>query len=150
MAQRTERGVLNHLIESCKDGERGFLSASTHVENPTFRALFEKMAAQRARIATDLEPHAQRLGGETAAEGTSAAALHRGWIDIKSRIKRHDDHAILVEAERGDALTVHAFRDALDGMLPPDSRDVVERLYEELKQAHAALTALDKVRPAQG
>ena len=90
------------------------------------------MATQRARIAADLAPHAQRLGGDSAAEGTTGAALHRGWIDIKSRLRRHDDNAILTEVERGDGITLHAFQDALEGMLPPDSRAVVERLYAEL------------------
>jgi uncharacterized protein (TIGR02284 family) len=148
MAQRTERTVLNHLIETCRDGERGFLSAAAHVESPKLKALFEEMASQRARIAADLAPHAQRLGGDPATDGTSGAALHRGWIDIKSRLRRHDDNAILVEVERGDAITLHAFQDALEGMLPPDSRTVVERLYAELRQAHAAIAAVDRVRHA--
>lgn len=148
MSQRTERTVFNHLIETCRDGERGFLSASSHVENPKLKTLFEQMASQRARIAADLAPHAQRLGGDAAADGTSVAALHRRWIDIKSMLKRHDDNAILVEVERGDGITLNAFQDALEGMLPPDSRDLVERLYAELREAHATIASLDKVRPA--
>ena len=149
MAQRTERTVFNHLIETCRDGERGFLSAAAHVESPKLKTLFEQMATQRARIAADLAPHAQRLGGDSAAEGTTGAVLHRGWIDIKSRLRRHDDNAILTEVERGDGITLHAFQDALEGMLPPDSRAVVERLYAELRQAHATITSVDRVRHAQ-
>jgi len=148
MAQRTERTVLNHLIETCRDGERGFLSAAAHVESAKLKALFEQMARQRARIADDLVPHAQRLGGNPAAEGTAGAAVHRGWIDIKSRLRRHDDNAIVVEVERGDGITLHAFQDALEGMLPPDSLAVVERLYAELRQAHAVIAAIDRVRHA--
>ena len=30
MAGRTERSVLNHLIETCKDAERGFRHVATH------------------------------------------------------------------------------------------------------------------------
>jgi uncharacterized protein (TIGR02284 family) len=149
MAERTERGVLNHLIESCRDGEQGFLSAADHVENPTLRSLFAEMAAQRGRIAEALAPHAQRLGGESTGEGTGAAALHRRWIDIKSRLRRHDDNAIVVEVERGDAFTLHAFQEALEGMLPPDSRDVIERFYHELREAHGRIASLDRVRQAQ-
>jgi len=146
MAERNERAVLNHLIETCKDGELGFLSAADHVESPKLKALFGQMATGRARMAAELTPHAQRLGGETGAEGSGFAALHRRWIDIKSRLARHDDNAILVEVERGDGITLHVFQEALEGMLPPDTRDVVERLYAELRQAHATITSLDKVR----
>jgi uncharacterized protein (TIGR02284 family) len=106
------------------------------------------MAEQRARIASELTPHAQRLGGDAAHEGTGAAALHRRWIDIKSMLKRHDDNAILVEVERGDRITLSAFKDALEGMLPPDTSDVVQRLYDELRTAHGTIAALDKVRHA--
>ena len=148
MAQRTERGVLNHLIETCKDGERGFLSASSHVESPKLKDLFDRMATERARMSAALTPHAQRLGGETGAEGSGAAVLHRRWIDIKSALRRHDDNAIVVEVERGNGITLHAFQDALEGMLAPDIRDVVERLYAELRQSHAAIASLDKVRHA--
>jgi uncharacterized protein (TIGR02284 family) len=118
------------------------------VEDPKLKALFDQMAAQRARIAADLEPHARRLGGEAGSDGTGTAALHRRWIDIKSLLNRHDDNAIVVEVERGDAITLDAFRDALEGMLPPDSRDVIERLYGELRSAHATIASLDRVRPA--
>ena len=146
MAQRTERTVLNNLLETCRDAERGFLSAASHVENPKLKALFELMASQRRRIAADLAPHAQRLGGDPAADGTTGAALHRGWIDIKSRLRPHHDNAIIDEVERGDSATLHAFQDALEGMLPPDSRDVIERLDAELRQSHAEIASVDRVR----
>jgi len=148
MAERTERAVLNHLIETCRDGEQGFLSAASHVENPTLRTLFEQMAAQRGRIAEALVPHANRLGGENTGEGSGAAALHRRWIDIKSKLRRHDDAAIVDEVERGDGFTLHAFQEALEGMLPPDSRDVIQRFYDELRDAHGKIAALDRVRQA--
>jgi len=54
----------------------------------------------------------------------------------------------VVEVERGDGITLHAFQDALEGMLPPDSLAVVERLYAELRQAHAVIAAIDRVRHA--
>lgn len=149
MAERTERGVLNHLIESCKDGQEGFLNAADHVEDPKLKSLFEEMAAQRGRIAEALAPHAQRLGGENTGEGSGAAALHRRWIDIKSRLRKHDDNAIVVEVERGDGFTLHAFQEALEGMLPPESRDVIEGFYNELREAHGRIASLDRVRHAQ-
>jgi uncharacterized protein (TIGR02284 family) len=140
---------MNGLIETCRDGELGFLTAAAHVQSPALKELFGQMSAQRARIAADLTPHAQRLGGDAAGDGTNAAALHRHWIDVKSALRRHDDHAILVEVERGDAVTLRTFEDAIGGMLPPDSRDVVERVYAELTQAHAMIASVDRARHAQ-
>ena len=53
MALKSEREVLNHLIESCLDGERGFKTAAEHLVDPTLRSLFIQLSAERA-------PSAQR------------------------------------------------------------------------------------------
>ena len=111
--QRTERGVLNHLIETCKDGERGFRYAANHVESPPIKSLFLDIASQRERFAEALLPHAHRLGGGNESHGTAAAALHRGWITLMDALKGHDENAVLHEAERGEDAALAAYRDAL-------------------------------------
>ena len=65
MAARTERWTLNHLIQTCRDGERGFRYAANHAANPVVKALFLQIATQRQEFAEDLLPHAHRFGGET-------------------------------------------------------------------------------------
>jgi uncharacterized protein (TIGR02284 family) len=136
MAFKSEREVLNHLIESCRDGERGFITAAEHVNDPTLKSLFVQLAAERARCAEELLPHARRLGGPAAADGTTVAALHRKWIDLKCVLTHDTDHAIVVEAARGDGATIHAFKEAIEGSLPPDTRDIVERQFEAIQQEH--------------
>jgi uncharacterized protein (TIGR02284 family) len=143
MAERTEREVLNHLIERCRDGERGFRVAAEHVTETAFKRLFAELAVERARCADELVPHAQRLGGAAAADGTSVGALHRKWIGIKDALTRHDEHAIVVEVVRGDRATLQAYKDAVDGILPPMSRDVVERQYERLRMQHEGVAAVE-------
>jgi len=135
MAQQTERSVMNHLIETCRDGERGFRHAANHLTAPPVKALFAEIAQQRERFAADLLTHAQRLGGESESDGTATAALHRGWMTLKDALTGHDDQAIIREAVRGEDAAIAAYRDALDGMLPPTARDVVERQYAEVRQA---------------
>ena len=56
---RTSRAVLNALIETCRDSERGFNGAAGLVTAPSLKALFLELAAQRARFAEELVPHAQ-------------------------------------------------------------------------------------------
>ena len=72
MAQQTERGVLNHLIEICRDGEKGFQNAANHVTDARLRDLLTSMAAQRKAFAEELLPHAQRLGGVSDSDGSGA------------------------------------------------------------------------------
>lgn len=139
MSQRSPRAVLNHLIETCRDGEHGFAHAAELVSDPTLKRLFADCAGRRAHAAADLLPHAQRLGGDEATAGTAAAAMHRRWMDMRSSVSGHDDRAILAEAQRGDAVTLAAFTEALQGALPSSVRDLVERQLVEVRDAHDEL-----------
>ena len=131
--------VLNHLIETCKDGASGFHHAAELVSDAGFKTLFTDLAQRRTQVAAELLPHAQRFGGNEAADGTTAASLHRKWMDVRDNWSGHDDRAILAEARRGDSMTVASFKDALAGVLPASVRDMVERQYAEICSGHETL-----------
>jgi uncharacterized protein (TIGR02284 family) len=143
MTDRSERAVLNHLIETCKDAERGFRHVAEHVTDPAVKSLFLDIASQRARFAADLLPHAQRLGGASTAEGTTAGALHRTWIDLRNAISRGDPIATVHEAERGEHFSRGVYENALDSMLPPTARELVETQYAELRKTAERLHELE-------
>jgi uncharacterized protein (TIGR02284 family) len=143
MTDRSERAVLNHLIETCKDAERGFRHVAEHAADPTLKSLFLDIASQRARFAADLVPHAQRLGGANAHDGTAAGVLHRTWIDLRSAISRGDPVAAVHEAERGEHFSRGVYENALDGMLPPTARELVETQYAELRRTADRLRGLE-------
>ena len=143
MTDRSERAVLNHLIETCKDAERGFRHVAGHVTDPAVKTLFLDIASQRERFAADLVPHAQRLGGANAAEGTAVGALHRTWIDLRSAIFRGDPVSVVHEAERGEHFSRGVYQDALDGILPPTARELVENQYAELRKTADRLRDLE-------
>ena len=145
MTDRSERAVLNHLIETCKDAERGFRHVAEHVTDPAVKSLFLDIASQRARFAADLLPHAQRLGGAREGEGTTAGALHRTWMDLRYAISRDDQKAVVHEAERGEHFSLGVYKDALEGLLPPTVRDVVESQYVEVQKTGDRLRSLDGV-----
>ena len=141
MAERTERGTLNRLIEICRDGQLGFGSAAGHVSDPAVKALFLEIAAQREQFVHALLPHAHRLGGATESDGTVAGTLHRGWISLRDTLSHHDDAAIIKEAERGERTALAAFQDAISGMLPPESRELIETQYAGIQHTHRRLDA---------
>lgn len=143
MPDRSERAVLNHLIETNKDAERGFRHVAAHVTDPTIKTLFLDIASQRAKFAADLLPFAQRLGGADAHEGTTAGTLHRTWIDLRSAIFRNDATAIVHEAERGENFSRGVYEEALDGILPPTARELVENQYTELQKTATRLRELE-------
>jgi uncharacterized protein (TIGR02284 family) len=142
MPQIREHAALNHLIETCRDAAREFHTAADHARDQRMKALFERLADARARFAAELAPHAQRLGGDAPADGTRTAALRRGWLEVKARVTHYDDRAVLADAEDGDDATLHVFRDTMEGMLPPDAREVIEHQYDTATTEHVEIMNL--------
>lgn len=136
------RSTLNDLIETLKDGEEGFRTSAEKVKDSSVRSQFQHYASERARCASELQNEVSRIGGEAATSGSASAALHRGWIGLKAALTGNDDHAILAEAERGEDSAVKNFREALAKDLPSDIRDVIERQYRMIQQAHNNVRAM--------
>lgn len=145
MAERTERSALKQLITSCKDGARGLRYAADHVKDTAVRTLFTEMTSQRERFVGDLLPHAQRLGGATESDGTTAATLHRGWMTIADALTGDSDEVIIREVERGETAALDVYQDALEGMLSPDARDLIEQQLAEIRQCHDRIRLLRMV-----
>ena len=129
MARDTERDTLNRLIDTCRDGARGFRLAADHVVSPGLKKLFEEASRQREEFADQLVPFAERIGGDVTHAGTPAGALHRAWMMVKDASTRYDEDAILAEAVRGEAAAANTYADAVLGVLPPTARSVVEKQY---------------------
>lgn len=142
MGDRTERWLLNHLIESCRDEESTLRYAADRVRDPSLKALLMEVAAARARFASDLLPHAQRLGGAGEAGGTMAGALHRRWMAIKGRFVDASDETMIAEAEQAEGRALATYARALDDLLPPTVRDLVERQQTEIHLTHDRVHSL--------
>lgn len=137
--------TLNSLIETLKDGQDGFRQASEAVKDSTLKALFNEYSLQRAKFAGELQNEVIRSLGENKPEETSstAGALHRAWINLKSALPSGDDHAVLAECERGEDSALAEYRKALeDKNLSSPLRDIVSRQYTEVKAAHDRVKAL--------
>ena len=143
MTNDNERDVLHRLIEVCSDGERGFRTAADHVSNPDLRAMFMELSNERGQFAAALLPHLRRLGGGyTDTEGTARGSLHRGWMTLKGLVPGDHDHAIVVEAERGERAALSTYDEALAGMLPLTVDWVIEAQREAVRRAHERIAAL--------
>ena len=144
MAQQKEIiSTINSLIETLKDGEEGFKQAAEAVKDSNLKSLFYEFSQQRARFATELQSQAMNLGETEPEESSSTAgAMHRAWIDLKSAVTSGDDHAILAECERGEDSAVKEYEDALKADLPAPLDDIVSREYAEVKSAHDRIKGL--------
>ena len=144
MSQTKETlSTINRLVETLKDGQEGFREASGAVQDHELKSLFSEYSLQRSKFAGELQNFAITLG-ESDPENTSstAGALHRAWINIKSAVSSRDDHAILSECERGEDSAVAEYKKAMDGNLPSPLADIISRQYTDIKAAHDHVKSL--------
>lgn len=128
--------TLNNLIETCKDGQNGFQTAAEGVERSDLKSLFYELGQQRSQFAGELQTLVRELGGDPESTGSTSAALHRGWINIKSLVTGKDETAILNEAERGEDVAKAAFEKATKEQLPSNVASVVQQQSTQVKAAH--------------
>ena len=133
---------LNELIETSKDGEQGFLKAAQDAKDAQLKAIFTEGARRCAEGARELQNLVRQLGGDPEKRGSAAAAVHRGWINVKEAVSARNDKAILEEVERGEDYAKKQYRDALEEDLPPDVKSVVERQYKGVIANHDKVRAL--------
>ena len=134
--------VLNDLIETCKDGEKGFLECAEDLSRADLKSTMTQRAQDCASGASELQQLVRSLGGDPETSTSVSADLHRRWIDLKSMITGKDDLAILNECERGEDVAMKSYRKALEHDLPMDVRAVVERQYQGVQRNHDQVRAL--------
>ena len=137
------RALLNDLIQTCKDGQEGYLTAAENAADGEVRDFCNQCSLQRAKFAGELQSLAHELGDSNPEYASSVAgALHRGWINLKSSIANREAHAILRECERGECCAVEEYDKALQHSLPAPIRDAVSRQATAIRATHDRVRAL--------
>jgi uncharacterized protein (TIGR02284 family) len=140
--------TLNDLIETCKDGEQGFMTCAEDIKNVSTKEMFT-VAAQRCRdAAQELQREVQLLGGKAETSGSLSGSAHRRWVDVKSAITGKSDASVLAECERGEDVAKESYQRALEKDLPPKIRAIVERQYRGVLENHDRVRALEKAAKA--
>ena len=142
--------LLNELVETSKDGEKGFTQAAEGIADPQIKAVLLEGATRCRAGAHELQEKVRALGGDPETSGSALGAMHRGWINVKTAVTSRDAKAILEECERGEDYAKARYAEALRKQLPDDLRMVVQRQYEGVVQNHDRVKALrDAARAAR-
>lgn len=138
----------NDLVEINKTATKGYQEAAEGVTSPQLKSELSRLSQQRAQFAAELSKHATQYGINAEDHGTvegaltdAAAAIHRGWINIKSAITGHDDSAILGECETGDATALKAYETVLQATdLPAEAKGVIQQQHSQILNAKNQIT----------
>jgi uncharacterized protein (TIGR02284 family) len=134
--------VLTHLRRTCEDGAKGFRHAAEVLKDTEYAALLNKLADERARLASELKGEILHHGGKLDDSGTTAGAAHRAWIDLKGAVAG-SPHSVLAECERGEDHAKHAYEEALkNNKLPEHVLGLIRRQYQSVKDSHDRVRTL--------
>ncbi|MBF9255582.1 PA2169 family four-helix-bundle protein [Pontibacter sp. 172403-2] len=134
--------TVHHLIERCKDGAKGYLTASEDIEDKDLKDLFKKYAVQRDSMITELQDQLTKMGHADDESSSIEGTVHRAWIDIKSALSSKDRKRVLEECERGEDYAVKAYQEALKKDLPGTLKQIIEQQYSDVKNAHDHIRSL--------
>jgi uncharacterized protein (TIGR02284 family) len=128
--------TLNELIETSMDGEKGFALAANDSKDASLANVFREGEHSCRTAAAELQEQVRILGGNPETDGSMKAAVHRGWISLKSAVATRDSKAILEECERGEDYAKAKYGEALRHDLPPAVRELIERQYRGVLANH--------------
>jgi uncharacterized protein (TIGR02284 family) len=135
--------ILKTLTSTLNDSVNGYRESAEKVESADLTALFTEFAGKRDQASGELQAEVRRLGGEPDHDGTALGGLHQSWLDLKAAVTGRDDKAIINEVERGEDYLKEKFETALKAdELTGESRAVVERAYQSVREGHDRMSAL--------
>jgi uncharacterized protein (TIGR02284 family) len=138
-----DTATLNTLIATLIDSVDGYQKAAADTDNQRFAEMFNARARERQQVITKLQAAVARLGGNPEDDGTTAGAVHRGWINLKEAVLGRDDEAIVNSVESGEDYLKEKFEAALNsGHLSGESRAAVERAYQSVRKGHDQIASI--------
>ncbi|MET0612881.1 MAG: PA2169 family four-helix-bundle protein [Pseudomonas caspiana] len=136
--------LLNDLIETSKDGEKGFQTSAEDIKNPAIKAYFLSRSAEIKTSVAEWQAEVRSLGGDPETSSSVSGTLHRAWVDLKSALTGKDDKAILEEVERGEDVALKAYKEArqkaVEKNLPASVTSLIDKQLVGVQANH------DKVR----
>jgi uncharacterized protein (TIGR02284 family) len=136
MDENNAISVVENLIETCKDGQKGYQDAAQHAKRPDLKGYFNEQSAERGRFAQELQIELSKLGKpDKKVSGSVGGAMHRAWLDTKVNLGG-GDKTILESIEAGEDTAKDTYNKALAGALPASLTEIVRRQAASVQQAH--------------
>ena len=136
--------VLNGLTRAAIDSSNGYSRAARETTVPALSSLYEALAVERRRVATELQGAVRSLGGSPENSGSILAKARRAFSDVTHALLR-DEEAVIDPAEAGDEAMRQRFVQALgDNRIAAETRETLRRLGDSLKLDEMRLRDLQR------
>jgi len=133
------------VLSGLHDSFDGYKQCVVDTKDMAMRLLFDKIAASRSDLISQLSNSIRvDLGVEPVQSGSTLAAAHRTWIDVKSWFTDgRDKSAIVSEVHLGEAALIKLYESAInDPDVAIKVRDLLHEQLKIVKQQDASVDAL--------
>lgn len=136
--ERAIRAV-NDLIATYHDSEEGYAKAAkgTHDRHRSDR--LAAISDQRGAYAQELRQAVAKAGFAASTDAHYGGILHRGWVDLETRLRGKQDIELFAECLVGDEATAQHLSHTLEQPLSAELRATVERQRREIDQQNEEL-----------
>ncbi len=128
--------TIQDLIRANIDAFDGLLEAAEEIDDISISSLFRDIALERSNFASELQDFVVWNGADAVGEGSYAAAVHRAWLNVRSKLNSGDPYVVLVEAEFGEDHIKEAYEESLRQTTGSAISTVLQRQYARVKAGH--------------
>ena len=134
--------TLNTLIETSRDGDKGFTACAEDAKDASLRAYFTVCATRCRQSVPPLEELVTRHGGTPEQLGSILGSMNRAWLNLRAAISSNSDLAVLEECERAEDVALRTYQRVLEQDLPSDARAVVKVQLDGVQENHDRVSAM--------
>ena len=85
---------LEHIIEICEDGSKGYETAANNVDNIELKTIFNRLSQQRKLFVEELKNEARIQGMDLSDSGSVKGFFHRTWLSTKATFSFNNEESI--------------------------------------------------------
>lgn len=148
-ASETTARAFTDLLNLNRTSMKGYQEAAEEVKDSSLKSQLTQYSQQRAQFVSQLEQQANQLGVSVKDDNTveslatdAAAAVHRGWINVKSAFTGGSDSSVLEACETGEEAALKAYDTALSSQdISASAKSVLEQQRNEVVSAKNWITS---------
>jgi uncharacterized protein (TIGR02284 family) len=135
--------VLNALVKTSEDSQRGFEIAAKNVRDPKLEQRFADCARERAEFVTHLQEEIAHLGGRPETDKAllsiddTTDSIQQGWLNLKAALTIQEEnraHVLIESVIEDEAAAIQNYQQALDMNWPSKTRSIIQRQHDRIQK----------------
>ncbi len=127
--------VLKDLISICRESENKYREAEENTSDNTLQNIFKQYADQRNYFIREFENELHKYINETQIENDKEF----DWMDVRTKTETGEKGSPLAECKAKEEATLFHFSEAIKMDIPGDTKSLVARHYNAVRDANEKL-----------